>query len=205
MTITWAPWVFDGASHPATGSVAVSRLAGEPRHADVVYYSGSVASGTPLAGAPSTVGTYTVLASFAGNGNYEPASATKTILVSYAWERLPPADQRHRASDGAGGEQVQARPDGSGEVRDQERGRYGRPAVGNPTFSRSGNLGSCDATAALDTITEVVTPDAGVVYSWDGSQYHYNWSTKGLTAGEYRVYANLGDGTKKYVDICLTK
>ena len=28
---------------------------------------------------------------------------------------------------------------------------------------------------------------------------------KGLTAGEYRIYANLADGTKHYVDICLTK
>jgi hypothetical protein len=76
--------------------------------------------------------------------------------------------------------------------------------VGSPTFSRSGNLGSCDATTEPETITEVITPDAGVVYVWDGNQYHYNWSTKGLPgAGEYRIYANLADGTKNYVDICL--
>jgi hypothetical protein len=75
----------------------------------------------------------------------------------------------------------------------------------NPTFSRSGNLGSCDVNAVPETITEVVAPDAGVIYTWDGSKYHYNWSTKGLTAGEYRIYANLADGTKPYVDICLTK
>ena len=53
----------------------------------------------------------------------------------------------------------------------------------NPTFTRSGQprcLRQRDA--ALDTITEVVTPDAGVIYKWDGSQYHYNWSTKGLTS-----------------------
>ena len=59
--------------------------------------------------------------------------------------------------------------------------------------------------ATLETITEILTPDAGVVFSWDGSKYHYNWSTKALTAGEYRIYANLADGTKRYVDICLTK
>jgi hypothetical protein len=52
--------------------------------------------------------------------------------------------------------------------------------------------------------TEVVTPDQGVQYTWDGNQYHYNWSTKGLTAGEYRIYANLADNTKQYVDICLS-
>jgi hypothetical protein len=74
--------------------------------------------------------------------------------------------------------------------------------TGNPTFSRSDNRGSCDSNAVPDA-TEVVTPDAGVVYTWDGSQYHYNWSTKGLKVGEYRIYANLADGTKNYVDICL--
>jgi hypothetical protein len=74
--------------------------------------------------------------------------------------------------------------------------------TGNPTFSRSDNRGTCDSNAVPDA-TEVVTPDAGVVYTWDGSQYHYNWSTKGLKVGEYRIYANLADGTKNYVDICL--
>ena len=54
-------------------------------------------------------------------------------------------------------------------------------------------IGEPPASAHLDT------------YTWDGSQYHYNWSTKGLTAGEYRIYANLADGLKPYVDICLTK
>ncbi len=75
--------------------------------------------------------------------------------------------------------------------------------VGNPTFTRSGNNGACDATAVPDTITDTVTPDPNAVYTWDGSQYHYNWSTKGLSAGEYRIYANLADGTKNFVDICL--
>jgi hypothetical protein len=62
----------------------------------------------------------------------------------------------------------------------------------------------CDATAVPDQITDTVVPDPDAVYAWDGSQYHYNWSTKGLTAGEYRIYANLADGTKPYVDICLS-
>ena len=70
---------------------------------------------------------------------------------------------------------------------------------------RSGNLGACDATATADTDRRrsLRTPES--TYAWDGSQYHYNWSTKGLTGGEYRIYANLADGTKQYVDICLAK
>ena len=50
-----------------------------------------------------------------------------------------------------------------------------------------------------------LAPDAGTAYNWQGNQYHYNWSTKGLTAGEYRIYAHLADGTQRFVDICLTK
>jgi hypothetical protein len=76
--------------------------------------------------------------------------------------------------------------------------------TGNPAFSRSANLGSCDSYTVPETITEQVTADAGVAYTWDGSQYHYNWSTKGLTAGEYRVFVTLADGSKPYVDICLS-
>jgi hypothetical protein len=50
-------------------------------------------------------------------------------------------------------------------------------------------------------------PTAGAEYRWDSSaqQYIYNFSTKNLTAGEYRVYAGLGDGITYSVDICLTK
>jgi hypothetical protein len=71
----------------------------------------------------------------------------------------------------------------------------------SPVFSMSKLDASCGATTA-DT-TETVAPDAGSVYTWDGSQYHFNWSTKGLKAGEYRIYAALADGSKPYVNICL--
>jgi hypothetical protein len=69
--------------------------------------------------------------------------------------------------------------------------------TGNPTFSRSDNLGACDPNSVPETVTELVTPDAGGVYTWDGSQYHYNWSTKNLKAGEYRIFANLADGQQE--------
>ena len=46
---------------------------------------------------------------------------------------------------------------------------------------------------------------AGSTFRWDstGPQYIYNWSTKGLQTGEYRIFASLDDGTKQWVDICL--
>ena len=58
--------------------------------------------------------------------------------------RVPAADQRHRAPDRRRAEQVQARPDDPGEVRDHQRGRGGRQAdvkpdvlaIGEPRYLR---------------------------------------------------------------------
>ena len=76
--------------------------------------------------------------------------------------------------------------------------------TGIPTFTRTGLLGACDSNAALEN-PEFVSASVVPQYTWDGAQYHYNWSTKGLTAGLYRIFANLADGTAPSVDICLTK
>jgi hypothetical protein len=73
----------------------------------------------------------------------------------------------------------------------------------NPTFTKTFLGASCGQTVG-DTIDATVAPDPSTVYTWDGSQYHYNWSTKGLSRGEYRIYANLADGTKQAVNICLS-
>jgi len=76
--------------------------------------------------------------------------------------------------------------------------------AGDPTFTRSANRGSCDLGATLESV-DPVPADVAPVFKLTGGQYLYGWSTKGLTAGEYRIYANLADGTAQYVDICLTK
>jgi len=75
--------------------------------------------------------------------------------------------------------------------------------VGNPTFTKTYLGASCGQTVA-DSVNETVVPDASTAYTWDGNQYHYNWSTKGLAPGEYRIYANLADNTKPWVNICLS-
>jgi hypothetical protein len=74
----------------------------------------------------------------------------------------------------------------------------------NPTFTRTGRLGTCDVSTSAEALPPLA-PDATVQYVFNGGHYQLNWSTKGLTAGEYRIYANLADGTMRYVDICLTK
>ncbi|HZB23038.1 MAG TPA: PxKF domain-containing protein, partial [Gaiellaceae bacterium] len=204
VTVNWTAWTFDGTPHPASGSVTGVGGAnlGTPTF---TYYSGSSTAGTPLAGAPSNVGTYTVLASYAGSANYNAASATKTVQVVFRWDGFlqPINDTAHQTGLAESrfrlGQTIPAKfvlKDASGAVVQQSP---------NPTFSHSNRLGSCDVFVADETITEVVTPNAGNTFAWSGSQYHYNWSTKGLQAGEYRIYANLADGTRRYVDICLTK
>lgn len=71
-----------------------------------------------------------------------------------------------------------------------------------PVFSRSARIGACDPS----TLAESVFNDPAftdTAYRWSQPQYIYNWSTKGLAAGEYRVWASFDDGTKRSVDICL--
>ena len=48
------------------------------------YYSGTTATGTPLTSTPSAAGTYTVVASYGGNSNYLPSSASTTFTINAA-------------------------------------------------------------------------------------------------------------------------
>jgi MBG domain (YGX type) len=159
--------------------------------------------GETIAGSPYTISA--TLAPVAVLGNYTITYNTANFTIFYGWNGFlqPINDTAHQTGVNESkfklGQTIPAKfvlKNASGLVVQQ---------TPNPTFTRTGNLGSCDSAATLETIVEPVTPDDAPVYKWDGNQYHYNWSTKGLTAGEYRIYANIADGTKPYVDICLTK
>ena len=88
VVITWAtPQTYNGSTHPATA--VVNGVGGDTNlspAATLEYFAGPTAgtAGTGTATAPTNAGTYTVRASFAGNGNYDPASATKTIVIGKA-------------------------------------------------------------------------------------------------------------------------
>jgi hypothetical protein len=74
----------------------------------------------------------------------------------------------------------------------------------NPTFTRTVRLRACDANATPEPASTDVLPDGGASYAWDGGQYHYNWSTRGIKdVGVYRIYAKLADDTQHWVDVCL--
>ena len=115
VTITWSDGTYNTNPNPA--SAVVDGVGGETDlspAAGLTYYTGSDATGTPLPGAPTDAGTYTVKADFAGNGNYMPASATKTITIDKAdasvtitWSDGAYNTDPHPASavvDGVGGE-----------------------------------------------------------------------------------------------------
>src|SRR4029077_17484339 len=88
VVITWAtPQTYNSSTHPATA--VVNGVGGDTDlspAATLEYFSGSSAglAGAGTTTAPTNAGTYTVRASFAGNANYDPAAATKTITITTA-------------------------------------------------------------------------------------------------------------------------
>ncbi len=204
VNITWVGGTYTGNQWPAAATVTgVNNSTVTLPLPTFTYYSGaSVATGTALSGAP-VLGINTVRATFSGNDNYTSAYADKTITIAYGWNGFsqPINDTAHQIGLAQSkfklGQTIPAKfviTNAAGTVVQQ---------TSNPTFTRSGKLGECGAAEAESVTTE--TPNVIPQYSWDGSQYHYNWSTKGLVAGVYRIFANLADGTSPYVDICLTK
>jgi hypothetical protein len=150
------------------------------------------------------IGSCTVTASQAGNSNYNPAPSVQlTFAVDYRWDGFlqPINDTAHRQ----GAESVfKLGSTVPAKFQLKTLGGTVVQAATLPTFTRSTGLGACNQQLSIEF------PDAdpgftGTTFRWDGTaqQYIYNWSTKGLKAGEYRIFANLDDRTKGFVDICL--
>jgi hypothetical protein len=92
VTVGDAGGVFNGSAFAATATVAgvvpgVDNTPGstlEGVSLTLTYYAGTTATGTLLSGAPSTDGTYTVVASFPGSQDYSSASDSITFSISRA-------------------------------------------------------------------------------------------------------------------------
>jgi CSLREA domain-containing protein len=84
--VTDAGGTYNQNPFPATATVkGVNGVAGSSLEGvtpTLKYYSGSISTGVPLAGAPILPGTYTVKASFAGSTDYTSASATATFTIN---------------------------------------------------------------------------------------------------------------------------
>lgn len=165
---------------PCSGSV--TGAGGLDQAADVTY-------------ANNVLGTATATAAWDGDRNHAGGSASATFEITFVWFGF---DDPIEAGKGyKAGRTIPLKfsiGDGSGQVVQQ---------LGSPTFARSGNLGSCAGTPG--DAAPAATSDAGLPFKWTGGQYHYNWSTRGLAPGLYRLFAGLGDGSWRQVDVCLSK
>jgi hypothetical protein len=159
----------------------------------------SATSSSPVGSYPITIGLGTLQAT-----NYDFSFVHGTVRILFAWDGFlqPINDTAHQTGTTESkfklGQTIPVKFDlknAAGQIVQQ---------TPNPTFTRSGNLGTCDTVTAPETIP-TLAPDATTQYTFNGGHYQLNWSTKGLTGGEYRIYANLADGTMRFVDICLTK
>ncbi len=88
VTVSDAGGMANGAVFTATdavagvGSQATPAASLESVAPSSTYYAGTSASGTALTGAPSTAGTYTVVASFAGSTDYTSGTASTTFSIT---------------------------------------------------------------------------------------------------------------------------
>jgi hypothetical protein len=152
------------------------------------------------------LGTCDITASQAGNGNYLAATpVTRSVAAVYRWDGFlqPINDTAH-----TGLFESRFKTGSTIPVKFQIKNSAGVPQQQSTTatFQRGSNRGACDAWTNVETVVADAPTNDGI-FRWDSTLqgYIYNFSTKGLSAGEYRIYANLADGTKQYVDICLTR
>jgi hypothetical protein len=57
--------------------------------------------------------------------------------------------------------------------------------------------------ASVNKATSTSAPTTGSLFRYAGSQYIFNWGTKGLTAGAYLLQIDLGDGVTRTVTVGL--
>ena len=153
----------------------------------------------------SPVGTYPITAAVGAlvSSNYTFAYVNGTLTVLYEWDGFlqPINDTAHDVvtmSKFKAGQTIPAKFD----IKDVN-GVAVQQSV-SPTFNYVPIGASCSI-AAADTIDLVYQASTQAVYTLNGGHYQYNWSTKGLVAGLYRIFAKLNDGTTQLVDICLSK
>jgi streptogramin lyase len=92
LSVTDTGGTYNGSAFPATATVAgvlsgvddtpSASLEGIPL--TLTYYAGATAAGSPLAGAPSAAGTYTVVATYPGTIDYTSATAQATFTIAQA-------------------------------------------------------------------------------------------------------------------------
>ncbi len=189
--------VKDGGIHtlgavPSASYTAKDDLSGVNADGCKVAVTGGTANG---------VGTFTYTATATDNAG-NTATVTGSYKVTYKWDGFlqPINDTAHQVGTSTSifkaGSTIPAkfqlkRADGT-VIQANKAPEWLTPAKGSATSA------SVDETAYSDPAT------SGSTYTWNGSQYQYNWSTKGVTAGfYYRIGVQLDDGQIYYVNIGL--
>lgn len=195
IAVSGGTFVYDEQPHPASGSV--TGVNGESLGAPAFTYSYTdddghvVTSTTP----PTDPGYYTVTASFAGNANYNPASATSTITIVYEARTLTDLSRAFNA-----GRTIPIKI----QLLD---------ANGNNLSSSGIDLTAVrlERVNADGSVTQVSLQDAGNanpnnLFRYDAALggYIFNLSTKGLGAGTYHFFWMAeGDPTEHELDFRL--
>lgn len=153
------------------------------------------------------VNTHTITAVYGGDTSF--MGSTSPVLIQKVWYRFdgflqPINDTAHSQVCGSpcpisifkGGSTIPVKfllKDVNGNVvLSASAPKWLSPEMGGPT------------TAPIDESTYNNQTTSGTTYVWDGTQYHYNWSTKGFASGFYwRIGAQFDDGQTYYVYIGL--
>jgi hypothetical protein len=150
VTVSDAGGTYNGGAFAATALVngAASLEGVSPT---LTYYVGSQASGTPLAGAPSAAGTYTVVAAFAGSADYGAAtSAPLTFTITPATPSVTVSDAGGTYNGGAFAATAQVNGAGSLEGVSPTLTYYaGSQASGTPLSGAPSQAGTYTVVAAF--------------------------------------------------------
>ena len=177
---------YDGTSDVTNWAVAavtgVTGVAAPTGRATLVFYQGSAAQGTPLSAPPVATGTYTVVAQYAGDGNYLPATSSAVTFTI----RLPGDTNLDGVVNAASIDAIYA--------------HFGAPCTSQwKVYPDTKPVGQEDVTYEVQNILHTAYGDANLdckvdfydfqqlLYHWMG---HYDWA-----GGDFN-----GDGVVDYGD-----
>lgn len=188
VSVVGGSFTYDGSAHPATGSV--TGVGGASLGSPTFAYSYTDDNGNvvKMSSAPVDPGYYTVTASFAGDGNYTPASASTNLIIAYNAQSLTDLSRalnpgrtipiKLRLTDAAG-------KNVSSSSIDLTAVRLERVNV--------------DGTTTQVSLQDAGNSNPGNLFRYDASLggYIFNLSTKGLGAGAYNFFWTAeGDPTQ---------
>jgi hypothetical protein len=157
----------------------------------------------------SPVGSYTITCSIgslaAANYDFTPfVAGLLTIGFRYDGFLQPINDTAHTQSCGAPCPMSIFKSGSTIPVKFQLKDANGVVVQAAGTVMWTVPIAAGTVSQPVDESTATLIPDTGNAFVWDGSQYHYNWSTKGLAANSlWYIGWELSDGQKGAVYIGL--